>query len=100
MWFSRLRTQHSVLEDVGSIPGLTQWVKDPVFATSCGIGHRCSLDLVLLWLWHRLQLQPIAPELPYAIGIAIKRKKKLNFILKKESYSSISHQFQKLILKL
>ena len=26
---SRLRTQHSVYEDVGLIPGLTQWIKDP-----------------------------------------------------------------------
>ena len=28
MWLNRLRTQHSVCEDVGLIPGLTQWVKD------------------------------------------------------------------------
>ena len=28
LWLSRLRTQHNVHEDVGSIPGLTQWVKD------------------------------------------------------------------------
>ena len=30
LWFSRLRTQHSVPEDVGSMPGMAQWVKDPV----------------------------------------------------------------------
>ena len=28
LWFSKLRTWHSVREDVGSIPGLTQWVED------------------------------------------------------------------------
>ena len=29
LWFSGLRPQHSLCEDVGSIPGLTQWVKHP-----------------------------------------------------------------------
>ena len=28
LWPSRLRTQHIVHEDVGSIPDLTQWVGD------------------------------------------------------------------------
>ena len=54
---SRLRIQHSVHEDVSRIsPGFTQQVKDPI-AKSCGISHRCSLDLALLWLWRRPQLQ-------------------------------------------
>ena len=44
-------------------------------AVSCGVGHRCGLDLVLLWLWHRL-IQPPARELPYAVGTALKGKKK------------------------
>ena len=58
----------SIQEDVGSIPGLTQWVKD------------------LAWLWHRqaataVPIQPLAWELPYATGVAIKKKrKKQNFL--------------------
>ena len=54
LWISGLRTQHNVYEDVASIPGLAQWVKIQ-YATSCGVGHRCSSDLASLWLW---DLQP------------------------------------------
>ena len=28
--------------------------KDSVLPGSCGVGPRCGLDLVVLWLWHRL----------------------------------------------
>ena len=51
-------------EVLGSIPGLTQWVK----------------DLALLWLWCRpaavAPTGPLAWEPPYAVGVALKRKKK------------------------
>ena len=47
---------------------------------SCGVGRRSSLDLVLLWLWCRLAaaalIGPLAWELPYAAGAALKGQKK------------------------
>ena len=50
-------------EVAGSIPGLTQWVK----------------DLALLWLWRRLAatapIRLLTWELPYAAGVALKRQK-------------------------
>ena len=47
---------------------------------SCGMGHSCGSDLVLLWLWHRpaavALTWALAWEPPYAVGVAQKRKKK------------------------
>ena len=52
----------NIHEHVGWIPGLDQWVRDPV----------------LLWLWCRLAaaalIQPQAWKLPYAAGVALKSK--------------------------
>ena len=50
-------------EDVGLTPGLAQWVK----------------HMALLWLWcrpaARAPVQPLAWELPHAMGVALKRQK-------------------------
>lgn len=44
------------------------WLKD--------LGHTCRLDLVLPWLWCRPEAAAPSLELPYAVGAAVKKKKK------------------------
>ena len=47
---------------------------------NCGVGHRHGLDLVLLWLWHRLEvISPIRPlgwETSFATGAGLEKTKK------------------------
>ena len=59
----RLTNPTRIHKDEGLIPGPLQWVK----------------DLALLWLWCRpavvALIRPLAWELPYAMGAALKRQK-------------------------
>lgn len=63
---------------------------------SCAIGHRHSLDPVLPW--HRLAavapIQPLSWDLPYAVGVALQRKKKISFMC---TYFFFQEYFKELI---
>ena len=69
LWLSRLGTQHCLGEDVSSVPGLAQVGKDPALPRTAEKAAAATL------------IQPLAWELPYAIGLAVKRKKINRFIL-------------------
>ena len=66
----------SIPEDTGLITGLSQWVKYPGIAMSCGVGHKCGLDPALMCLWPKPAtagtILPLAWELPYAVDAALK----------------------------
>ena len=65
---------------------------------SCGVGHRHSLDLALLWLWCRpvatAPIRPLAWEAPYATCMALKRQKTKKK-REREREIKISHTFDK-----
>ena len=62
-------------------PGLAQWVKDPVpWAVVYVTDSAWGSDPALLWLGCRpaavAPMRPLAWELPYAAGVALKSKRK------------------------
>ena len=52
---------------------------------NCGVGRRLGLDPALLWLWGRpaatAPIGPLAWELLYATGAALKERKKKKIIV-------------------
>ena len=46
MWLSGFRTQNSVCEDGGSVPGLTEWVKDQALLQAA---HRYTFAMAVAW---------------------------------------------------
>ena len=74
----QVKNQASIHEDLGSIPGLAQCVKEPTHCHKLQ-GHRCGSDPVWLWLWLWLWLAAIAPtrpliwELPHVTDADLKK---------------------------
>ena len=67
----------NIHEDVGLIPGLSQWVKGYSIASRCSVGHRQGSNMALLWLWHRLATPSLGTSICHRCGLKkIKEKKK------------------------
>ena len=89
LWLSRLRTQlvsmRMQVQALALLSGFRIWHYHKLWCrSSYCVGCRFGSDLVLLWMWRRLAaaalILPLAWELSYATGTALKKKKKKSFV--------------------
>ena len=87
-----VKDPHCLSEDVDSIPGLAQWVKIQ-WCRKLWCRSQMQLRSIVVWLWCRpaaaAPIWPLAQELPYTTGTALKKKKER----KKEMQVSKSYKW-------
>ena len=99
LWLSGLGTQHSTHEDAGSIPSLTQRVRDQCY---CKLQHRLqmwlrsSVTVVVVYTSATAPIWPLVQKLPYATGVAIKGKINVWNISKENIFLSLKLLFSRL----
>ena len=63
----------------------------------CGVGHSCGSDPTFLWLWCSpaavAPIQPLAWELPYAMGVA-QNPKKLKLKINNKNYETLINKIE------
>ena len=77
MWLCALRIQNSIHEIVLLLPGLTQGVKNPALLLQCRSQMLLRSGGAVAVLAAAVPVLSLAWELPYAMGMAIKKKKKM-----------------------